>query len=59
MKRESLRVTAKVSSFVDMSTKLPWLEVITAVNSDHETAEVGSHTFQNCCIYVLFPSVIV
>ena len=28
---KSLRKTAKVSSFVAMSTKLPWLEVLTAV----------------------------
>ena len=28
---ESLRVTAKVSSFVAMSTKLQWLEVLTAL----------------------------
>ena len=28
---KSLRVTAKVCSFVDMSTKLPWLEVLTTV----------------------------
>ena len=28
---KTLRVTAKVCSFVDTSTKLPWLEVLTAV----------------------------
>ena len=28
---KTLCVTAKVCSFVDMSTKLPWFEVLTAV----------------------------
>ena len=28
---KNLRITAKVSSFVAMSTRLPWLEVLTAV----------------------------